>query len=521
MSIYRLNPNILARQTAILPELLTHRKMERFYLIAGISLLVLLHYSRCCAQNDLLDRTLNEQFSNNRLNWVTINNGTTTSGIRGNAYHFSYHSTKWWNTRLKLPTAIQQAFRAEVAVLSFDLAFLSRSASSTSGTGLVFDRHGDDYNILYIGEEKGKTFAAVIPRRNRQFLKPIKDGISVTTIDKGPGRVRIEKKSEVVSVYVNDSLLITFVHKEPIRPVELYFTTGDYSIGNLELHELGEVQLVETGTEKAFDPSRFQTYALLVGVSTYQSNDFSRLNSSVNDIDSVKAFLTGPDGGNVPASNIRSLPDIKAKKELVASELKSLAKKATSNDLLILFMSGHGFAKNFLCYDGALTYAEINTILAASKAKNKLVIVDACQSGYLKPVITSSKKDNTRQKELQDTFRFKLAMATKNTHYLMSCDPEESSYDGTAKTNSLFTSALLRATRDRSLGAAGQILTINDVYKSVKKHFDHWNKENSLRKDPYVVNRDGILQYEYKRRKMTPRLEPESTINSLPFAILP
>ncbi|MCF0055365.1 caspase family protein [Dyadobacter sp. CY356] len=475
----------------------------------------------CLAQNDDLTLTINEQFSNNQEKWALVNNATTKTEIRDNAYYFSYHSSAWWNTKVPLPSIIQNAFNANVVNLSFDLTFPLPSITKTSGVGLVFDKQGDNYNILYIGKESRNTFAAVIPRRNKQFLKAIKDGSTDLLSQSNTVRVTIKKKMESFSVYLDDIQVLTFVHETSLMPVDLHFTAGDYSIRNLNLYELRKGTVTVSDDEKKFDPSKFKTYALLVGVSIYESNAFSKLNSSINDIDSVRAFLTSPYGGSVPKENIKYLPGTQAKHDHVLFELKKLAAKATSNDLLMVFMSGHGFASSFYCYDGPLAYEEINRVLSTSFAKNKLVIVDACQSGFLKPVISPPNKDNSTQNYLENSFRFKLSMASNNTNYFTSCDEKESSFDGTKTTNSVFTSALIRATRDKSLGASGKILTIADVYKSVTRYFNVWNEKNSKVRNDVVVNYNGVLDNSRISKHMTPRLMPTTTINNLPFAILP
>ena len=138
---------------------------------------------------------------------------------------------------------------------------------------------------------------------------------------------------------------------------------------------------------------------------------------------------------------------------------------ATENDVIVFFFSGHGYQGGICPYDisekdlnSGLSYKEIKAILKQSKAKNKIIIADACFSGGLRGGAASdSGNDNDNSVIL-----------------FLSSRSGETSGERRLMTNGFFTQALVRGlnggadtNQDKRISAK-EIFTF--VSQKVKEH---------------------------------------------------
>jgi uncharacterized caspase-like protein len=61
--------------------------------------------------------------------------------------------------------------------------------------------------------------------------------------------------------------------------------------------------------------------------------------------------------------------------------MDKLFSRATQNDAVILFFSGHGVPGGFVCFDGLLKYEAITRVMMGCSARRKIVFADACFAG--------------------------------------------------------------------------------------------------------------------------------------------
>ncbi|MBK8518689.1 MAG: caspase family protein [Saprospiraceae bacterium] len=139
-------------------------------------------------------------------------------------------------------------------------------------------------------------------------------------------------------------------------------------------------------TEKPPVEGSTKIFALIVGVATY--NHMPSLKYTDDDAYLLYAFLKSPEGGALPDDQIKILIDEGATQQTILNELKQLATIAGANDVIMLYLSGHGIdgafvPSDFDGYNNRLTYEEILSVLNGSKAKHKLFIADACHSGSM------------------------------------------------------------------------------------------------------------------------------------------
>ena len=128
-------------------------------------------------------------------------------------------------------------------------------------------------------------------------------------------------------------------------------------------------------------------YALLIGNSEYDDDDWDDLVSPINDINSIKSVLD-------KSYKFEKIMMVKngTKKEIFQA-FKDLSKITTTNDYVLIYYSGHGQIKATQAYwipkDGSLNWGngdwinvnELNIFLTEIKAHHLAVMVDSCYVG--------------------------------------------------------------------------------------------------------------------------------------------
>jgi uncharacterized caspase-like protein len=124
-------------------------------------------------------------------------------------------------------------------------------------------------------------------------------------------------------------------------------------------------------------------YAVVVGVSDYQYDAvINDLRYSDDDAFAMAAYLTGA------SHEVVRLTDGQATKANILRTAAALFAKATSQDVILFFFSGHGAEGVFIPHDfdgkTALLHSEVKALFKQSKAGLKVCIADACHSGSIK-----------------------------------------------------------------------------------------------------------------------------------------
>lgn len=160
----------------------------------------------------------------------------------------------------------------------------------------------------------------------------------------------------------------------------------------------------------------------------------------------------------------------KATVSKVKAAMQRLFAKATANDIVVLFFSGHGLQGRFVCYDGFLNYTDIRALMSSCKSKNKMVFADTCFSGSFR---TTGKQNGGGWKGT-------------NIMLFLSCRTNEKSIERPGMTNGFFTYALqhgLRggadANRDRTITAKELFTYVSAKVKKMSGNRQHpvmWGK---------------------------------------------
>lgn len=130
--------------------------------------------------------------------------------------------------------------------------------------------------------------------------------------------------------------------------------------------------------------------ALIVGIDYYLN--FQPLSGCVNDAHAVKSILERHADGTVNFARPRLLIGTGLSDVVQRGELKDAVRELFAGDaeISLFYFAGHGYIEEtggFLCAgncesgDDGFPISELMTIAGASKARNKVIILDSCHSG--------------------------------------------------------------------------------------------------------------------------------------------
>lgn len=127
-----------------------------------------------------------------------------------------------------------------------------------------------------------------------------------------------------------------------------------------------------------FVASAKKTYILAIGVADYPgtendlilpTNDATAVYRLYKDYQDAEAIL---------------LTNSSATKANIIKQANALFAKAKSEDLVILYFSGHGYKGGFVAQDEYIPYEDIRAVFKKCKAERKIIFADACFSGKIR-----------------------------------------------------------------------------------------------------------------------------------------
>ena len=137
-------------------------------------------------------------------------------------------------------------------------------------------------------------------------------------------------------------------------------------------------------------------YVVAIGVSDYaEISDLKYCDSDASEVAALFNLTKHP-------HEIVLLRNGEATKSAILLQLSNLFSKASGDDIILFYFSGHG-GKGFFCpYDAneknLLTYDNIRKLLIDCKAKRQLLIADACNSGAIRITVPENTIKNTGQR---------------------------------------------------------------------------------------------------------------------------
>lgn len=131
-----------------------------------------------------------------------------------------------------------------------------------------------------------------------------------------------------------------------------------------------------------------QIFAVIVGCADYKRQNLD-LRFSDDDAYRFYAYLKSCEGGGIPDEHIAVLIDEAANKSNIIKTMNDVFSKATADDMLLFFFSGHG-AENAFCptditdqFSSLLQHSEVKAVFKKYPAKYKVCFADACFSGSI------------------------------------------------------------------------------------------------------------------------------------------
>ena len=225
-------------------------------------------------------------------------------------------------------------------------------------------------------------------------------------------------------------------------------------------------------------------YAFIVGIENYRSS-FRALDYATDDAYYLQQYLTSTDGMALSSQNVRIITDTKATKSNILLELQKQSDLANENDLFIFFFSGHGTEGYYVPFDNEgtkesslLAHKEISYILKRCKAKNKLILADACFSGDAGKASSS---------EIQKKY-YKDMLDSKGSMSMMSSSKSnEMSLEADGYQHGYFTYNLVEGMKGAADDDENGIVTLGELYNyvsyNVKKGTNY--KQNPTISDGY------------------------------------
>jgi uncharacterized caspase-like protein len=188
-----------------------------------------------------------------------------------------------------------------------------------------------------------------------------------------------------------------------------------------------------------------KTYVVSIGIADYPGTK-SDLRLSDDDAVTIKRLYEKNEKAEVEVLTNQS-----ATLKNVVFALQNLFAKATSDDTIVLFFSGHGVPGGFICYDGLLKYETIVKAMDNSDAGCKMVFADACFAG-------KARKDNGG-----------FQHSSANIMFFLSSRTAEKSMEKRNWRNSLFTAYLERGLRGGADVNRDRQITAKELFDFVSK----------------------------------------------------
>ena len=139
----------------------------------------------------------------------------------------------------------------------------------------------------------------------------------------------------------------------------------------------------------------------------------------------------------------------------ILNAMTQLFNRASSQDIIVFFFSGHGYKGGFYAYDGVLSYERMRKAMAKSKARNKMIFADACYSGQMR----TPGRDSGSNSSIKNA----------NVMLFLSSRSNETSIEAAGMTNGFFTTYLQRGLRGGADANKDRTITAKELYDYVKQ----------------------------------------------------
>ena len=298
-----------------------------------------------------------------------------------------------------------------------------------------------------------------------------------------------QPRGEGICYYANgDRYEGQWQNHAPHGPGIMYFKSGRvisaiWSRGRvIELRDEPAESIVSSASiNKDVNPD-VKIWAAVVGVAAY--NHMPTLKYTDDDAYRMYAFLKSPEGGALPDNQIRLMIDEDATRRNIIESMQTLFMQADENDVVMLYLSGHGLKGSFLPYDfdgynNRLRYEDVQTILSNSPAKQKICLTDACYAGTL-----GDRGVNLQQALNQ--FYERIDQSQSGTAFLMSSAAEAVSLEDQGLRQGIFSHYLIRGLKGQADQNQDKVVQLGELFDYVTNQVKRYTRN---RQSPMTAGR--------------------------------
>ena len=314
----------------------------------------------------------------------------------------------------------------------------------------------------------GKVVTLDLEKRDRFRLRPGKNVVEISATDK---RQQPYYASFVINVETSKS-------KRPVGPAISYEWGG-------------------------------RNYALVIGVSRYKFHEggLKDLEYAHADSRSIAEFLKTR--GGFKDADISYLENENATVENVRAAVDLFLERARENDLVFLFVAGHGAQDPFdprnlylILHDSkvtnmpgtALNMTELQSLFSGRlRSKRMVILIDACHSGGVEPGQTFSARQLERGENNTFSIYAEKLFSGEGRALLTSSDINEISEEGKKWGHGVFTWAILEGLRGTADVNRDRVVTTGELFDFVS---DKVREQTNYRQNPRALpgtNRDFPL----------------------------
>ena len=323
------------------------------------------------------------------------------------------------------------------------------------------------------------------------------------------------KNSGSYELLIKKEELNTFFIAGKENPVSLKAYTSDNAISSRG------VKINEDKTKEVTAPPNL--YAVMVGVSDYKGDelDLKYAAKDASDIsnaiaNAAKKLLNADGKEHVFMYNLTTakeryrLPE----KNSIKKVLEEIGKKATANDILLIFFAGHGVMEGekkqfyFLTADASkasavtaiadvgISTAELTDWMKPQniKAQKRILIFDACNSGQaIKDFVQMGAGDQNylaaRSDDKAQQIKAIDKLNEKSGLFILSASASnQAAYEMGRYSQGLLTYSLLKAMKQQpDILDAGKYLDVSRWFSAAEKTVSEISKESGSRQDPQIV----------------------------------
>lgn len=221
---------------------------------------------------------------------------------------------------------------------------------------------------------------------------------------------------------------------------------------------------IPDGSDVEYSPE-VKLWAIVIGVSQYEH--LQKLKYTDDDAYRFYSFLKSPEGGSIPAKQVRVLVDEDATRANILKAMNDVFGKADDNDIVMMYYSGHGIPGSFLPVDyngfqNKLKHNEVMAILNASKAKYKICLADACHSGTLLAAKSPTlAEDAAVKRRYYEAFN----RANGGTAVILSSRGDEVSLEDQGLRQGVYTHFLIRGLKGEADADGDKIVEVSELYQ--------------------------------------------------------